>query len=64
MSLHLTAVTIDRHAHPHTVFATLHNETGESVNVQIRFDAHLNVDNFTLREIEKLAHDELKQIES
>ncbi|PLZ02878.1 hypothetical protein CY652_08115 [Burkholderia sp. WAC0059] len=64
MSLKLTGVTVDRNAHPHTVFAVLENPAGESVNVQIRFEASLNVDSFTLSEIERLAHEELKRLEA
>lgn len=63
MSLQLTGVTVDRNTHPNTVFAVLQNEAGESVNVQLRFEASLNVDDFTLREIDRLAHEELKRLD-
>jgi hypothetical protein len=44
----LVSVNVNRNAHPHTVFAVLQNEDGESVNVQIHFEASTNVDNLTL----------------
>ena len=63
MSLKLTNVPVDRKAHPNLVFAELQNEQGESANVQIRFAPSFNVDDFTLREIERLAHEELKRLD-
>jgi len=63
MSLKLTGVTVDRKAHPNLVFAELQNDQGESANVQIRFAPSFNVDDFTLREIERLAHEELKRLD-
>jgi catalase len=63
MSLKLTAITINRNAHPNTLFAELQNADGESVNVQIHFQASMNVNNFTIDEIEKLAREELKHIQ-
>ncbi|HVE06740.1 MAG TPA: hypothetical protein VNE00_05745 [Paraburkholderia sp.] len=63
MTLKLTAVTINRKAHPNTVFAELQNAEGESVNVQIHFEASMNVNNFTINEIERLAREELKHIQ-
>lgn len=63
MQLLLVSVTINRHAHPNTVFAMLQNEAGESVNVQIQFEASTNVDQFTLRDIAMRAREELKRLD-
>jgi hypothetical protein len=63
MHLLLVSVNVNRNAHPHTVFAVLQNEAGESVNVQIRFEASTNVDNLTLHEIATQAREELKRLE-
>jgi hypothetical protein len=64
MNLALVSVNVNRDAHPNTVFAVLQNDEGESVNVHIRFEARLNVDDLTLREIAKLAHEELKRLDT
>jgi hypothetical protein len=64
MHLLLVSVNVNRNAHPHTVFAVLQNEAGESVNVQIRFEASTNVDDLTLREIATLAHEEMKRLDA
>ena len=63
MHLLLVSVNVNRNAHPHTVFAVLQNEAGESINVQIHFEASTNVDNLTLHEIATQAREELKRLE-
>jgi hypothetical protein len=63
MTLRITAVTIDRDVHPNTVFVVLQNAAGESAKVQVHFQASMNVNDFTLKELERLAHDELKHLE-
>jgi len=63
MHLLLVSVNVNRNAHPHTVFAVLQNEAGESVNVQIRFEASANVDHMTLHEIATLAREEIKRLD-
>lgn len=63
MTLRLTTVTINRDVHPNTVFVVLQNPAGESAKVQIHFQASVNVNDFTLKELERLAHDELKRLE-
>jgi hypothetical protein len=60
MLLPLVRVDVNRRAHPNKVFAMLQNEAGESVNVQIRFEASTNVESLTLREIATRAREELK----
>jgi hypothetical protein len=64
MHLVLVSINVNRNAHPNTVFAVLQNEAGESVNVQIRFEASTNVDNLTLREIATRARDQMKRLEA
>ncbi len=62
MGLKLTSVSINRNAHPNTVFAGMQNASGEMVSVQIHFEASMNVDDFTLRQIEQLALEKVKHL--
>jgi hypothetical protein len=62
MNLKLVNVSVNRDAHPNAVFASLKNEKGESINVQVHLAASQNVDHLTLEEIERLAHEAAAQI--
>ncbi|QYD70360.1 hypothetical protein KZJ38_08750 [Paraburkholderia edwinii] len=63
MTLRITTVTINRDVHPNTVFVVLQNPAGESAKVQIHFQSSMNVNDFTLKELERMAHEELKRLE-
>jgi hypothetical protein len=60
--LKLVSVTINRDAHPNALFGGLQNEKGESINVRVHVGANQNVDNLTLGEIERLAHEAARQL--
>jgi hypothetical protein len=63
MSLKLVSVTVDRNAHPNTVFSVLQNEEGESINVRVHVSANQNVDHLKLSEIERLAQEAARQLQ-
>lgn len=62
MALKLQTAGFNRNVTPPTIFASLNDEKGNSINVNFPVPHHLTLEKLTVEEIESLAHAAAKQL--